>query len=453
MAFLLRRRRKAFLFVGNMTRIWNKIPRVVYYMDLFEPVYSLGKWFLGRAKDTSSVEKFEKKLAKFLSLSSVRCLSHARICLYYALKSYENQEGDEVLMTPINLPDMVNMIRILGLRERFVDIKRSDYSIDLEDAKTKLTEKTKFLFVTHLNGFIPNMLEIEKFAKDNNLILVQDTTQNFGAKYDGIPLESFGEQAFFSLCDLKVLHTHMGGALVTNDGGRKEELDRLTSSELKPLRLSYLKKFLIEDLIANLILNRTLFNFFVFPVLRLITSHVGSQNIQDLTNGKGVKFGKIVLLKGLFGGGGNVLTKEVPSEMLYRYSSLQAEIGLKRLFYLDRVEKRRKHFAKLCEAKLKIPEKSRFRANEQEHVFWKFPILCEDWMALQKFLMKKGIDSARSNLPCLSNLNYLNHSDKTPVAKFLVENSLYIPLHYYLMSEEVELVIESVNEYFEEGRV
>tara|TARA_Y100000590_G_scaffold469529_1_gene657620 strand:- start:59390 stop:60658 length:1269 start_codon:yes stop_codon:yes gene_type:complete len=420
-------------------------------MDLLEPVVSLGKWFLGKAKDTDSVEKFENELASYLFLDSIKCLSHARICLYYALKSYENQEGDEILMTPINLPDMVNMIRILGLKERFVDIKRSDYSIDLVDAKNKLSEKSKFLFVTHLNGFIPNMNEIEKFASDHNLILIQDTTQNFGAKYNGMPLESFGEHSFFSLCDLKVLHTHMGGALVSNVKERKIKVEELTSNELKSLRFSYLRKFLVEDLIANLILNRIFFNFFVFPVLKLITFYVGSQNIQDLTNGKGVKFGKVVFLKGLFGGGGDVLSEEVPADMLYKYSSLQAEIGLKRLSYLERVEKRRIYFAKLCESKLTIPEKNRFKRSEQEHVFWKFPVYCEDWITLQKYLMDRGIDSARSNLPCLSDLDYLKSSDKTPVAQALVKNSIYIPLHFYLKDDEIEFVIDAVNKYFEGG--
>jgi len=419
-------------------------------MDLFEPIKSLGKWFFGKGRETSSVKIFEQQLANHLSLPEVLCLPHARICLYYALKSYEFKNGEEVLMTPINLPDMVNMIRITGLRERFVDIKRSDYSIDLEDAKTKLTEKTKFLFVTHLNGFVPDMLKIEAFAKEHNLILIQDTTQNFGAKFDRKPLESFGDQAFFSLCDLKVLHTHMGGALVTNSDEKKKKIKELTSIELTPLKFSYLKKFLIEDLVATAILNRTLFNFFVFPVLKFITFYIGSQNIQDLTNGKGVKFGKIVFLKGLFGGGGDVLTQAVPTEMLYQYSSLQAEIGLKRLSYLTRVEKQRKYFANFCSRNLKIPSENKFSGIDQDHVYWKFPIFSKDWLSLQKFLMERGIDSARSNLPCLTNLKYLESKDQTPMAEELVKSSLYIPLHFYLNLDEVEIIVEALNEYFME---
>lgn len=431
-----------------MMSLWNKIPRVVYYMDPSEPVRSLFKWFIGKGKKGSSVFNFEKELSNYLEIKNLHCLSHARICLYFALKSFPFEKGDEVLMTPINLPDMVNMIRILGLQERFVDIKSEDYSIDLEEAKKKLNSKSKYLFVTHLNGFVPNMDDIVEFARENNLILIQDTTQNFGAKYNGTPLEEFGELAFFSLCDLKVLHTHMGGVLCGKDPRTLEKAVEVSKKELSPLSFSYLKKFLVEDLIATLILNRLLFNLFIYPVLKLITFSVGSQNIQDLTNGKGVRFGTVVLLKGLFGGGGDVLTKAVPKKMLYEYSDLQAEIGLRRLQNLRLIDERRKSYSRYFESHLKIPEENKISGTQKGNVYWKFPVLVEDWERLQKYLMSFGIDSARSNLPCLSELNYLNSSDKTPNASRLVRNSLYIPAHYYLNEDEVEQIVEVMNSYW-----
>lgn len=418
-------------------------------MDLLEPLRSLLGFLQGKGKPGPIVSRFEEELGEFLDLPHLYCLSHARICLYFALKSYDFEKDDEVLMTPINLPDMVNMIRILGLKEKFVDIKAENYSIDLEDAKKKLSSKTKFLFVTHLNGIIPNMELIKKFADENNLILIQDCTQNFGAKYKGEPLENFSELAFFALCDLKVLHTHMGGALSSTSKEKLEEVKALAKKELKPLQFSYLKKFLIEDTIACLILNRFLFNFFIFPVLKFLTFSIGNKNIQNLTSGKGIEFGSVVLLKGLFGGGGDVLTKEVPKKMLYHFSELQAKIGLKRLKNLDRVEKGRIENSHLLRSLLKIPLKYRGDHGEYAHVYWRYPIIMEEWEELQKFLMKRGIDSARSNLPCLSELKYLEDSEVTPVASRLSKNSVYLPLHYYLEKEEVYEIARLVNEYFE----
>ena len=433
-----------------MTSLWNKIPRVVYYMDLLEPLRSLFLWFMGKGKSGESVNSFERELSSYLRLPELKCLPHARICLYYALKVHDFEKGDEVLMTPINLPDMVNMIRILGLKESFCDIRRHDYSIDLEDAKTKLTPKTRFLFVTHLNGFIPDMDAIVTFAKEHKLTLIQDTTQNFGAKYKGKSLDSYGEASFFSLCDLKVLHTHMGGAIATSSEKLKK-IEGLTSRELGPLSFSYLRKFLIEDFIANLILDRLFFNLFVYPVLKFMTFQVGNQNIQDLTNGKGIKFGKVVLLKGLFGGGGDVLSNKIPDKMLYEYSELQAEIGLRRLKDLRNVEIRRISYANHLKRSVNIPKEHAVNGDEdQDHVYWKFPVISENWESLQKYLMSYGIDSARSNLPCLSKLSYLDSKDETPQAEYLLNNSLYIPLHFYLIEEEVFFIGEVLEKYFKE---
>ncbi|MCK5073163.1 MAG: DegT/DnrJ/EryC1/StrS aminotransferase family protein [Bacteriovoracaceae bacterium] len=435
-----------------MKKLVFKIPRAIYYMDFFEPLKSLFKWFSGKGKSGPKVQEFEEAFKQLFGHEHLTIMPHARVSLYFCLKSYEYDLGDEVLMTPVNLPDMVNMIRICGLRERYVDINRHDYSIDLEDAKNKLSTRTKFLFVTHLNGIVPDMDAILKFAGDHNLILIQDCTQSIDCRYNGKRLETYSELSFMALCDLKVIHTHMGGMIVSQNSERLKRIKKIADAELLPLSPKYLFRFVAEDMIANILLNRVLFSIIIFPIMRFLTIMLGANNIQGLTRGDGLKIGNIIILKSIFGGGGNLLRESVPDYMLYRFSTLQAEIGLKRLRKFKEIDQKRIENSKKFHEFLDIGDKYTAKyEDDRTHVYWKFPIIVKDYERLHDHLCRFGIDSARSNLPCLSTLEHFKGGDQTPNAEFMVNSSLYIPLHYYLNDKEISFIAGKVTEFFSDG--
>lgn len=426
-----------------------KIPRAYYYMSIFEPLRSIIGLILGNHRSTKLVQSFESEYLNHYGHKNVACVSHARVALYLCLKSYDYELGDEVLMTPINIPDMVNMIRISGLKERYVDILADDYSIDLEDAKSKITTRTRFLFVTHLNGFVPNMDKIQKFAKDNNLILIQDCTQSAGATYKGRNIECYGELSFLALCDLKVIHTHMGGVIVSEDASRLQKIKKIMKEELKPLTVKYFSRFLVEDIVATLILNRYIFSYLVNPLLGIMNKLIGVENIESFTKGGGLKIGPVYFLKGLFGGGGNLLKSEIPEGMLYQFSDLQAKIGLRRLKSISSIDERRILNSKRLLNDLKLPgEMLPSLESLGDHVFWKFPLRIKEFREFQEYLLFNGIDSARSNLLCLNEYECFGALDKTPVASFLSKNSLYIPAHPNLTSRDMDNIVEKINSYF-----
>ena len=426
-----------------------KIPRAYYYMNLFEPFRSIIGISLGEHRKTNKVKLFEEAYSQFYNHTKVITISHARVALYYCLRSYEFNEGDEVLMTPINIPDMVNMIRLSGLKERFVDIHKEDYSINLNDAKSKLTKRTKFLFVTHLNGIVPDMHKISSFAKENQLILIQDCTQNVGSKFDGKNIESYSELSFSALCDLKVIHTHIGGVIISENLKKMERIEELLEVELSPLSIRYFSRFLIEDTIALFILNRYTFSFFVSPLLSFLNKVLGVEKIESFTKGAGIQIGPVHIFKGLFGGGGNVLKKKMPKGMLYQYSDLQAKIGLKRLDTVNFFDEKRISNSYQLLNHLMVSQDGLVEPNiNGSHVFWKFPIRTTRVRELQDYLIKRGIDSARSNLRCLNEYDCFDSTDKTPVASYLSKNSLYIPAYPNLSYKDMEYIITSVNSFF-----
>jgi perosamine synthetase len=419
-------------------------------MNLFQSLTSLINVLRGKHHQYKKVDEFTSALSELLGHKYITSMPHARIALYYSLRCYNFSKGDEVLMTAINLPDMVNVIRSLGLKEIFVDIDFYNYSLDLEDVEKKMTKDSKFLFVTHLNGIVPEMEKITSFAKDHNLILIQDCTQNVGAEYAGKKIEEFSELSIISLCDLKVIHTHMGGIVVSQSRSMIDEITNMAKRELRPLKTNYIFKFIIEDLIASFLLNRIFFTCFAHPVLSLFKKIIGDQAIQDLTRGGGLKLGRVIIFKGLFGGGSNIIYNKIPDNLLYKYSDLQASIGLTRISGFTSIEEKRITNAIYFNSLIcNIPERNKASFNkESKHVFWKFPIkIMEREDEFVRMMYSKGIDVAKSNLPCLSSMEGFDDSS-TPHAEELIKSTFYIPLHYYLDKDEIFLIAKNLCLYF-----
>jgi dTDP-4-amino-4,6-dideoxygalactose transaminase len=70
----------------------------------------------------------------------------------------------------------------------------------------------------HLYGQLANMLEINKIAKKNNLLVIEDSAQAHGASYNGIKAGNWGNASGFSFYPGKNLGAlGDGGAVTTND--------------------------------------------------------------------------------------------------------------------------------------------------------------------------------------------------------------------------------------------
>ena len=72
----------------------------------------------------------------------------------------------------------------IGASTVFVDIDES-FNIDIEQAESKVTNKTKAIIPVSMFGSCPNLLNIRSLAKKYGLISIEDAAQSFGAKSDG----------------------------------------------------------------------------------------------------------------------------------------------------------------------------------------------------------------------------------------------------------------------------
>ena len=77
------------------------------------------------------------------------------------------------------------MISLLGAIPVFVDIEEDTYNINASEIEGKITDRTKAIMPVSLYGQTADMDMINDIASRNNLIVIEDAAQSFGATYKG----------------------------------------------------------------------------------------------------------------------------------------------------------------------------------------------------------------------------------------------------------------------------
>ncbi|MED3781059.1 DegT/DnrJ/EryC1/StrS family aminotransferase [Heyndrickxia sporothermodurans] len=128
----------------------------------------------------------------------------------------------EVITTPFTFASTTHAIVRNGLTPVFCDINPEDYTIQTDDLEKLITEKTTAIIPVHVYGNICNVNEIDKIAKKYNLKVIYDAAHAFGVQVDGQGVANFGDASMFSFHATKVFNTIEGGALAFRNPNMKK---------------------------------------------------------------------------------------------------------------------------------------------------------------------------------------------------------------------------------------
>ena len=106
----------------------------------------------------------------------------------------------------------------MGAIPVFVDIEEDTYNINANKIEEKITNRTKAIIPVSLYGQTADMDLINEIANRNNLLVIEDAAQSFGASYKGIKscnLSHIGCTSFFPSKPLGCYGD--GGALFTSN--------------------------------------------------------------------------------------------------------------------------------------------------------------------------------------------------------------------------------------------
>lgn len=132
-----------------------------------------------------------------------------------------------VITTPFTFASTTHAIVRNGLEPVFCDINSDDYTMDTDKLEGLITDKTSAIVPVHVYGNICNVHEIERIANKYDIKVIYDAAHTFGVTVDGIGVANFGDASMFSFHATKVFHTIEGGAVTYKDESLSRKFDSL----------------------------------------------------------------------------------------------------------------------------------------------------------------------------------------------------------------------------------
>ena len=126
-------------------------------------------------------------------------------------------DNAEVIVPSLTWITNITSVIQAKLNPVFVDINLHDLSFNYIDIERNITNKTKFILVTHVMGMSANMEILRYIADKYNLIILEDCCESHGAVYDGNKVGNFGLASTFSFYWGHHMTTIEGGMICTND--------------------------------------------------------------------------------------------------------------------------------------------------------------------------------------------------------------------------------------------
>lgn len=171
-------------------------------------------------------EEFEEKFAKYIGVPYAIAVNSATAALHLAMIAAGIGEGDEVIVPALTFVSTAHVVRYVGATIIFADVDKDTLCISVKDVEKKITKRTRAIIPVHYGGHPCDMDSLQKIAKTNNLIIVEDAAHACGSLYHDKKIGSLSPFTCFSFHAVKNLATGDGGMITVKN---KEFADRLKS--------------------------------------------------------------------------------------------------------------------------------------------------------------------------------------------------------------------------------
>lgn len=162
------------------------------------------------------VAKFEREFAAYCGEPHAIAFPSCTSSMEAALIALGVQPGDEVLVPVETFIATGMVVALVGARPVFTEISADTFSMDFDDAWSRVTERTRGAIVVHFGGFIsPGLPDFVKRMHDSGRFVIEDAAHAPGAELNGRRAGSLADAGCFSFYPTKVITTGEGGMLVT----------------------------------------------------------------------------------------------------------------------------------------------------------------------------------------------------------------------------------------------
>ena len=162
------------------------------------------------------VAQFEKEFAAYCGQPYGVAFPSCTSALEAVLLALGVGPGDEVLVPVQTFIATGMVVNLTGARPVFTEIAADSFSMDFEDAWSRVNDRTRGAIVVHFGGYIsPQLPEFIKRMHESGRFVIEDAAHAPGAELEGKRAGSFGDAGCFSFYPTKIITTGEGGMAVT----------------------------------------------------------------------------------------------------------------------------------------------------------------------------------------------------------------------------------------------
>jgi len=195
-----------------------------------DEVIASGSWFRYYGKDNHlrAVDALEAKLREYSGARHALATSSGTGALVSAMAAMGVGPGDEVIVPGYTFIATAAAAIAVGAVPVIAEIDES-MTLDVEDARRKISPRTKLIVPVHMLGYPANMDAVLSLAREHDLRVLEDAAQAVGASCKGRTLGTIGDMGCWSFQWHKMITTGEGGCVLTDDDAL---IDRATIDRL-----------------------------------------------------------------------------------------------------------------------------------------------------------------------------------------------------------------------------
>jgi perosamine synthetase len=170
----------------------------------------------GNVAQGPEVAQFERDFATYVGAEHGIATANGTVALEAALAALGVGSGDEVITVPFSFFATVSAILRAGATPIFVDISADDFTLDVAQLPNQVTGRTRGIIPVDLFGQMGEIDRILALAAPQGIAVLEDACQAHGAALNGRHAGGLTTAAF-SFYATKNLPIGEGGMVTTND--------------------------------------------------------------------------------------------------------------------------------------------------------------------------------------------------------------------------------------------
>jgi CDP-6-deoxy-D-xylo-4-hexulose-3-dehydrase len=165
--------------------------------------------------------EFEKRWSEWLGVKYsvfVNSGSSANLAALYSLILSKRMRNNKIVVPAVSWVTTVTPAIQLGLEPIMCECDYGNLGLDINHLKEIIkTEDPSTIILVHVLGIPNNMKEITELCDENDILLIEDTCESIGSKYDNKMVGTFGDMSTFSFYFGHHMSTIEGGMISTDD--------------------------------------------------------------------------------------------------------------------------------------------------------------------------------------------------------------------------------------------